>query len=118
MEKRRIKMNDKKENKLKPVLPEFQALSNAMMALHQATENASQAALDALEAALIATPVLTNATEGKFLRGDAGEIMRRLSVLSSMQYESRAIHGLMSNILREYGFELPVVLTRGPGSGR
>jgi hypothetical protein len=103
---------------LKPSPIEFQQLSNSMMALHNATLSASQAASDALAACGVAIPVLQSETGGKFLLGDAGEIQHRLAMLTSVQYESRAIHGFMSNILRQYGFQLPVVLTRGPGGGR
>jgi len=108
-------MNDKK---LKPIPPEFQDLSNAMMVLHQSTENAANDALTALEYAKKAIPVMVSETNGKFLIADAGETMRRLAILYSVQYESRAIHALMSDALQKHGFELPVIQIRGPGGGR
>jgi hypothetical protein len=102
-------------DKLKPCPPEFQALSSAMMNWHQNTAGAAQAGRDVMTAIQSCIPILQADSKGDFLIADAGEIQRRVTVATSIEFESRSIHSLMSNILRKYGYELPVVLTRGPG---
>jgi hypothetical protein len=102
-------------DKLKPCPPEFQAMSTAMMSLHSATVNVAVYANEALIAAKTCIPVLVAGTHGEFLIADAGEAQKRLAILSAVEFESRAIHSLMSNLLKKHGYELPVILTRGPG---
>jgi hypothetical protein len=102
-------------DKLKQCPAEFQALSNAMMALHNSTAVVAVAASEALIAAKNCIPILIKDSHGDFLVADAGETQKRLAMLTAVEFESRAIHALMSNILRKYGYELPVILTRGPG---
>jgi hypothetical protein len=101
--------------KLKPCPPAFQALSNAMMTWHQNTAGAAQSARDVMAIIPVCIAVLQSDTKGDFLIADAGEIQRRVTIASAIEFESRSIHALMSQILKKYGYELPVVLTRGPG---
>jgi hypothetical protein len=86
-----------------------------MMAFHQSTAGAAQAGRDVMTAIQPCIATLQSDSKGDFLIADAGEIQRRVTVATSIEFESRAIHALMSNILRKYGYELPTVLTRGPG---
>ncbi len=104
--------------KLKPCPPEFQAVSDAMMALHRATaavEAATNTALDALEGA---TPTLQ--ADGVLiaeLHATGILPLRKLGLVSS---ESRAAHHGMSKVLQRLGYELPTAgaTQRGPGGGR
>jgi hypothetical protein len=104
------------DKKLKPCPSEFQAVSDNMMEIHRLT-----AALDEQIQSTLATmePAIA------LLQGDGMLIaeahskgilpLRKLALASS---ESRALHYGISEVLRKYGYELPVVRTRGPGGGR
>jgi hypothetical protein len=102
--------------KLKPCPLEFQAVSNAMMAVHNATSAVEDAAANAVTALEAAYPLLQ--ADGVLLAElhATGILpMRKLALVSS---ESRAAHHGMSKVLQRLGYELPVVQTRGPGGGR
>jgi hypothetical protein len=101
---------------LKPCPIEFQAVSDNMMEVHRLTaalDSQIQSTLAAMDPAIA------------LLQGDGMLIaeahakgvlpLRKLALASS---ESRALHYGISEVLRKYGYELPVVRTRGPGGGR
>lgn len=101
---------------LKPCPTEFQNVSDNMMEVHRLT-----AALDAQ----IETTLASMDPAIALLQGDGMLLaeahakgilpLRKLALASS---ESRALHYGISEVLRKYGYELPVVRsTRGPGGG-
>jgi hypothetical protein len=102
---------------LKPCPAEFQAVSNNMMELHRLTEavdnHVTQTLLPSLDPA-----VSTLKREGMLLAEAYAMAILPLREIALVSAESRAMHFGVSEVLRKYGYELPTVLTRGPGGGR
>ena len=104
------------DKKLKPCPQSYQAISNAMMALHGATEAVADAAHNVAVAVEQATPELQR--DGLLIAEIHAKAYLPLAKLAMVQHESRAMHYPLSEVLKTLGYELPVVLTRsGPGGG-
>lgn len=101
---------------LKPCPIEFQNVSDNMMEVHRLT-TALAAQIDTTLAAMEPAIALLQSDGMLIAEAHAKGILplRKLALASS---ESRALHYGISEVLRKYGYELPVVRTRGPGGGR
>ncbi len=102
---------------LKPCPAEFQAVSNNMMELHRLTEAVDNHIMQTLIPSL--DPAISILKGNGMLLAEAyAAAILPLREIALVGAESRAMHYGVSEVLRKYGYELPVVLTRGPGGGR
>jgi hypothetical protein len=113
---KKIKKENKMTEKLKQCPAEFQAISNTMMALHQASATMKSAVNDVLTAIEMATPLLQR--DGVLIAEIHAKAILPLRTLALVDSQTRAIHYPLSEVVKRLGYELPVVLTRGPGGGR
>ena len=103
---------------LKPCLPEYQNLSDKLMAMHIATLRAVNAIEEAKRALEDAVPALV--ADGVLIAEIHAKGFLPLAKLALIHSQGRAAHYGMSKVLPRLGYDYPVSngALRGPGGGR